>query len=39
MTIWFDLDKVTDESFFDTAPLRFEYSMHLNATAHEVSAP
>ncbi|MAZ10487.1 MULTISPECIES: SRPBCC family protein [unclassified Limnobacter] len=38
MAIWFDLDKVTDESFFDTAPLRFEYSMHLDATADEVWA-
>lgn len=28
MAIWFDLDKVTDESFFDTAPLRFKYSIH-----------
>ncbi|HEX4916862.1 MAG TPA: SRPBCC family protein, partial [Limnobacter sp.] len=38
MAIWFDLDKVTDESFFDNAPIRFAYSMHLDATADEVWA-
>lgn len=36
MTIWFDLEKVTSQSFFDTAPIRFGYDMHLDATADEV---
>ena len=38
MAIWFDLEKVDDASFFDTAPVRFAYSMHLNASADEVWA-
>lgn len=36
MPIWFDLDKVNDESYFNTAPIRFEYTMHLDASADEV---
>lgn len=38
MAIWFDLEKVSDESIFDTAPIRFEYTMHLDASADEVWA-
>lgn len=38
MTIWFDLHKVTDKSFFDTAPIRLSYTMHLKASADEVWA-
>lgn len=35
MGVWFDLEKVTDESFFDTAPIRFAYTMHLKASADD----
>lgn len=38
MGVWFDLEKVTDESFFDTAPIRFAYTMHLKASADDVWA-
>ena len=38
MTIWFDLEKVTSTSFFETAPIRFAHNMHLDATADEVWA-
>ncbi|HEY1057094.1 MAG TPA: SRPBCC family protein [Limnobacter sp.] len=35
---WFSLRPVTDESFFDTAPIRFTYVMNLAASADEVWA-
>lgn len=38
MAIWFDLETVSDLSIFDSAPIRFEYTMHLSASADEVWA-
>lgn len=35
---WFKLSPVTDERFFDTAPIRFDYEMHLPVPADEVWA-
>lgn len=38
LAIWFNLSPVQDESFFDTAPIRYTYELHLNASADEVWA-
>lgn len=38
MAIWFNLEKVNDESIFQTAPILLSYDMHLDATADEVWA-
>ena len=38
MAIWFNLKPVNDLAFFDTAPIRLTYTMHLNASADAVWA-